>query len=64
MESAWKLYVETVFTTVEDIEHYIRANPEAEHDGYVQARLRELRGEAGTYPTPTHFFFLYYDVIV
>ena len=50
MDDVWKLYVDTVFTNIEDIERYMRINPEATHDGYVQARLRELRGEAGTFP--------------
>lgn len=52
MDRWWKLYVDTVFINAEDIETYMRANPEAVHDDYVQARLRQLRGEAGMYPPP------------
>ena len=47
--NGWQLYLETVFTNAADLENYISGNAEAAQDGHVQARLRQLRGESGTY---------------
>ena len=47
--NGWQLYLETVFTNAADLENYISGNAGAAQDGHVQARLRQLRGESGTY---------------
>ena len=45
---SWQLYLDTVFTNAVDLENYMRGNAEAAQDRQAQARLRQLRGEAGT----------------
>ena len=47
----WKIYLDTVYQNEDDLQEYMRAYDQGQNSD-AQERLRELRGETGTFTPP------------
>ena len=47
----WKIYLDTVYQNEDDLQEYMRAYDQGQNSD-AQERLRELRGETGTFTAP------------